>query len=426
MNATVASILSLVMTWTVESKSVVSASGTLPSDAMYASYACTYQKGDVRKGDTATIVFSNLGGITIERLDVYLKSNKSAGAGAFTVYVNGERVSSKSGAFIDWTGRYDNENYHPVTLLSGSVEHVYELSVQLIGTANSLHIEKYEIQYAYASPHTVTLMKGNEIYETLTETAGGAGVVLPSLPDEGDWKFTAWSKNHFYAVSTLPDSWISAGKYVPDEDVPLWAVYTYKQTVESAYVTELETGAYIYANRKTGKAVSGPVDEGVLYDDLVNREDIWQMYEIVFNSTLDTATIKHMATDTYIGYSGTSITAKASPWLVYHEGDKTAFYIRNKGNTYVLWPDYPKVYADQSVIEQALLITASDLSKTPTVLISTEALTDEPVITCHPEKGLGIDDVKTEEMNELWNEWMIPLGNYRLIIRNGKKQLQEW
>ena len=59
-------VLLAVMTWTVESKNAVSLSddSTVPYD-IEVGYGCTYQKGDVRANDTATLVLSHLEGITI-------------------------------------------------------------------------------------------------------------------------------------------------------------------------------------------------------------------------------------------------------------------------------------------------------------------------------------------------------------------------
>ena len=161
-------ILSVVMTWTVDSKSSVSGEGTYPS-LMNVSYSCSYQKGTVRANDEATITFSNMGGMTIDQIEVYLKSNKSAGSGIFYVQANGNAVATIEGSLKDWVGFYDNSEYHSVLLLQKALKNVDELSITLEGTVNSLYIEKYVIQYTPASVKSVTLMKGDTEYTTLTE-----------------------------------------------------------------------------------------------------------------------------------------------------------------------------------------------------------------------------------------------------------------
>ena len=172
-------ILSAVMTWTVETKSSVSGDGTYPA-SMSVTYSCSYQKGTVRKDDVAMISFSNMGGMTIEQIEVYVRSNKSAGSGTFTVEANESTIATKSGSLKDWTGSYDNVNYYPVPLLQEAVNNVNTLSVSLTGTVNSLHIEKYLIRYTPVSPRSVTLMKGNTEYITLTH--GRNSISMLSLP----------------------------------------------------------------------------------------------------------------------------------------------------------------------------------------------------------------------------------------------------
>ena len=412
-------ILSVVMTWTVDSKSSVSGEGTYPA-SMSVAYSCSYQKGTVRAGDTATIAFVGMGGMTIEQIEVYVRSNKSAGSGIFTVKADGAVIASKSGSLMEWTGAFDNTNYHPVPLLQKAIKNVDELSVSLEGEVNSLYIEKYVIQYTPASAKSVTLMKGNTVYATLTEQKGGAGVVLPSMTSEGDWHFAAWSKQHFYAVSAMPESWIYAGKYYPTENDTLWAVYSYEKTIESAFASTLESGYYIYANSVSMTAMSGAVGDGYAASTAVNTSDESQIYEITFDEVCQTATIYHPVSNTYIGYKGTSLANEASVWQVWHSGDKTAFYTVINKKTYILWPDYLRHISQTENIYCAALLQTEYLSSAPTVLIYADALLEDPVFTCHPEKGLGVENTLAPSETE----YVIPIGNYRLIIRNGKKAMQ--
>ena len=104
-------ILLSVLTLTVESKSSVVATGDIPPFAE-ASYTCSYQKGTVRQGDEAVLTLSNLGGLTINKVEVYIRSNQKAGAGMWTVTIDGQKVATKSGSFDQWFGAYDNTRYH--------------------------------------------------------------------------------------------------------------------------------------------------------------------------------------------------------------------------------------------------------------------------------------------------------------------------
>ena len=171
-----------VMTWTVESKSNVSGEGEWPFD-IEVGYSCTYQKGDVRAGDTATLVLSNLGNLSIEQVEVFVKSNKSSGAGIISVVGNEQLLARKDGTFKEWTGSYDNETFHPIAMLSEYCHGINELVISVVGTENSLHIEKFSVTYQMAPAHSVTLMNGTNVYKVMSEEKGGAGILLPSLPD---------------------------------------------------------------------------------------------------------------------------------------------------------------------------------------------------------------------------------------------------
>ena len=81
-------IILSVMTWTIKDKKTVTGEGTQPYGVV-ASYSCTNSKGTVRANDEAVLTLSQLGGVTIDKVEVYVKSNKTGGAGVFTVSLNG-------------------------------------------------------------------------------------------------------------------------------------------------------------------------------------------------------------------------------------------------------------------------------------------------------------------------------------------------
>ena len=64
-----------VMTWTVESKNTVRLTdgSTAPYD-LEASYTNTYNKGQLRLGDEATLTLKNMGGVSVERVSLALMS----------------------------------------------------------------------------------------------------------------------------------------------------------------------------------------------------------------------------------------------------------------------------------------------------------------------------------------------------------------
>lgn len=416
-------VLLATMTFTVQSKTSVKADGEWPY-SMGATYANTGSKGNVTDHDTATLLVTGLGGITIDAIEVYVNSNKNSGAGTFTVTADGQTIATKSGTLADWFGAYNNTDYQPLSLLSSAQSGVNNLVITLTGTESSLHIEKYAISWSQsqAQPHTVTLMRGSSVYGTQTEQQGGAGVMLPKLLDEDDWHFVAWTAEPFQTMHTKPSSWIEPGMWHPTADCTLWAVYEYQAPLNESIVTDLADGAYVYANWTSKKAMSGGIADGVAGSADVDLNDINQWYSVTF-LTDSTATIQLMYTYEYIGFSGTQLSSEQSEWKVFHNGPWTAFYTEINNKAYMLWPDYLK--SEHGEYEQcAALIPVSNVSSAPTVLLSIEPVLDEPWYTCYPE-AQGVEEVNGEWTNgERTNEWRIPFGQYELIIKDGKKYLR--
>ena len=404
-----------IMTFTVETKSRVNAEGTWPYD-MEAVYACTYQKGDVRAGDTATLSLSGLEGITVEKVDVYMKSNKTAGAGVITMTADGQQIYRNEGTYKDWFGAYDNTNYQAIGW-SGN-QNVNALEVQVVGTTNSLHIEKYEITYSQAEvqEYSVILMKGDEPIDTLI----GKTVDLPQWENEGNWKHVGWTETPFQQQEIFPEGVAPGSSYTPTKDVRLWAVYAYEQSWEDMIAAELGTGYYIYANLADTMAMSGPA-KADMASVTINLYDQSQYYFVQFLT--DTTAILKVSEDDeqYIGPIGNTMVRmqqKPYTWKVYHEGTKTAFYTEEN---YVIMPGMMKI---DEITDEVSFITklwkTDDISGTTTALIEVPQ-SGTPILTCYPEYGLGITN---ERVNELTNERVVPFGIYNLKIINGRKYLE--
>lgn len=391
----------------------MSGEGQWPYD-MEVTYSNTYNKGQVRAGDTATLHFTHLEGIDVQEITVYVRSNKSGGAGIFTVLSNGKTVASKSGSFDEWTGSFDKDNYHPIVVLSQPVQAVDELIIQLVGTANSLHIEKYEIRYTSAAPRTVSLRKGNSVYAELTETSRGAGVWLPMLADTADWRFIGWSETEIWETHDYPRLYAGNSTYVPSEDCVLWATYAYHEVPLTAYMNDVATGVYLYVNTENKMALCGVPEGGRMGFTSVDIEDMNQQYWVEFVSP-DTAYITHELTATPIGYSGTNLAATPSPWLVYHEGDETLFYMIYSGKSYVLWLNC------MSGVDLYAGLLQANVGHSPMKLQQTPIEGCEPLITCHPEHPQAVENVQSNAING--ERMLLQFGNYELRLVNGKKQL---
>lgn len=401
------------MTWTVETKSTVSSSGDVPA-RVRGEYSCTYQKGTVRSGDKARLSLTGMNGVTIESVDVYMRSNKSAGAGVLSAYADGSVLEQKNGTFKDWVGQFDNTAFHPINLYTGTQVVQDSLVVELIGTTNSLYIEKFVVTYQSAPIYTLTLMDGQDVCEEL-EKNGGVGILLPTLPNKPNWEFVGWSPTQFWTITTLPEIFYPHTHVFLTEDLVLWSVWRYvPQNKENTYVTELKTGDYIYLNTESDMAITGTVVKGEMDRTKVNQYDKNQIYHIVFNTTCTSATIQHVQTGKYIGYSGTRLLEAPTPWLVWHAGDKTAFYTIFEEKTYILWHN---ILAENG--EYAGLQLTKDVSYTPTALLSINNESSENVFTCHPESDMGTENIQLDSKGIV-----VPFGIYEIHIRQGKKYLR--
>ncbi len=405
-------LLSAMMTFTIESKSKVTADGTWPG-SMSASYACTYQKGDVRAKDTATLTVSGLDEIVIEKVDLYLKSNKDKGAGVITMTADGTQFYRAAGTYKDWFGEYNNTDYQAKGW-SGE-KTVNTLEVQVIGTVNSLHIEKYEITWHQTSTaYDVTLMNGTELVETLH----GETVELPTMPDSANWVFVGWSEVEYYETENVETA-IYTDVYKPKRDVTLWAIYRYQTPLEDMIVTDLQDGTYLYADLQSGMAMSGAVSNGVAGTEAIDVTNTMQRYEVHIQNGLATIRLSHVYGEAYIGFNGTALADVATPWQIYHAGQKTAFYTTVGEKIYMLVPNRLDT-GNETFVTRMILV--GDVTLAETVLLYAE-LEEQHIYTCHPEYGMDVEFVN-EGMKELTGEWIIPFGNYELIIREGKKYLR--
>ncbi len=411
-------LLLSVMTFTVQSKSAVKVSGTYPP-LMEWGYSCTYQKGDVRAGDTATLSLTGLNGIALETVAIYMKSNKSSGAGTITITADGSVIWQKKGTYADWFGSYNNTDFQPIGW-SGT-QKANTLQVQIIGTANSLHIEKYEIQYSEGARYTVTLMNGSEVYQELNEKSGGGGVVLPTLSSTGEWQFMGWSETELWEVTSIPQIHAPQSTFMPSHDCRLWAVYQLKQNATRNYVTTLTDGIYLYVNKTIDISLSGVPEQGRMNHSKTNPKDANQFYQFEFADSK--AYVTHVISGTPIGYEGTQLVDKATPWNVYHDGEETILYTDIGGKHYVLWLDIMEKIGDEydsEYIRYAGLMQTDNLSS-PMRLLPAETEEDDVHYTCHPEaQGIEATPAGADGKERV----LMNIGDYELIIKNGKKQLR--
>ena len=83
---------------------------------------------------------------------------------------------------------------------------------------------------------------------------------------------------------------------------------------------------------------------------------------------------------------------------------------------------YPNKLNEQSYTYSTVLQEVNDIAMAETALLQTEGAFDVKW-TCYPQVPFDVE-LTNEGMKELTNEWIIPFGNYELVIRDGRKELR--
>ena len=169
-------------------------------------------------------------------------------------------------------------------------------------------------------------------------------------------------------------------------------------------MTDLVDGEYLYVNRAFDISLNGVPDaeSGKMAWNITDVHDENQYYTISFASP-DTAYITHSKTGNPIGYAGTKMAIKPSPWLVYHQGDETLFYTFINGKNYVLWLN---ICDGNNKNCYAGLLQANPMASPMALLPSHRrgALR----YSCHPERFMGTEAISSSG------------GKARKILRNGQ------
>lgn len=409
-------LLSVMMTFTVETKSSVSTSGTCPS-TLNASYACTYQKGTVRAGDTATLRLRGLENIRLEQVRLYLRSNKSAGAGQLSMLADNSTLYEKNGTYKEWFGEYNNATFEPLGWTGEKRLQDGTLQIQLIGTTNSLYIEKYEILYSQppAEAYSVTL-HADDNTQVLNEEAPESGVVLPTCEQRGDWYFLGWTDTDIPEPTTDKPTCFMAGEtYYPRSNETLWAVWSDVEQPTEVPTIQPESGYYLLHIRD--ELLTGIVNNEYInlmlfsnyyYDD--------QVYYLDFSSTDSTLTIHNYTYDKYIGYNyqHTQLANNDSVWRYRLLPDSTwLIYAAQEGDNY--WVLHFKPATNYVWLQRYGL---GDNPGNQWTLYRVPDPAMQPRYWSHPWHT-AVEAVPAPQI-----DYTIPFGPYRLRIHDGHKLLQ--
>lgn len=413
-------VLLSVMTFTIQSKNSVSMDGLWPYD-ITVDYRNTGTKGNVKAGDKATLSLGGLENIRLESVTLYLSSNQYSGAGVITMAADGALLYSKSGSYADWFGGFNTGSYQPIGWSGTKDLSRGTLVIELTGTENSLHIEKFEVRYQSAPerPFEVTLvMDGKQ--QIIQETAVGSGVVLPSCLDIEDWFFAGWSTIPV-AEQTLTEPYLfRAGETIyPKKDMSLWAVWTDVELPTREKQTRPEDGYYtleLHNLMLCGVVENGLVpmmDAGMVYYS--------SLYELTFDTVAEVCTIQNAGgMESYVGYNlrTQSLADAPSEWRYMLLPDSTWLFIATQDNE-----DYWILY--QRGLEYYAWLHNYVLGDNPNGGWEMYAMPD-PNLNVHwwsypTTHGLAQPNAEGTGMSK---EWIIPMGLYELRIKNGMKELR--
>ncbi len=418
-------ILLSVVTFTIESKDKVSLSGDAWPYDIQVSYACSYQAGQVRANDTATLRLGGLENVQIESVQLYMRSNKTAGAGIIKITADGENLYTQSGTYIDWFGAYDNSNYQPIGWTGKKKLNDGTLVVEVAGTTNSLYIEKYEVTWTQPASvaYNVTLMTEG-VAEVLRETAPESGVKLPIKPNKNGLYFTGWTLEEINNTGNQPYMLSPGVWYYPKKDMTLWAVWSNVKEPTWTKHSVPEDGFYVMD--LLGYTLAGTISGGTV-PMVDNSEMVYEsnLYEIHFNTTDSTCTIRNYGAEENTGYIGfnderNALLARESAWTYLMLPDSTWYFIaKEEGDrTWMLFKkDYYHAEAWLSHYGNAHATTGGgwELYQLPNPSVKRHW-------TSHPSVD-AIEVVNGERLMEN-GEWIIPFGIYDLIIKDGKKYLR--
>lgn len=182
------------VTYTVASKTSVTASGTVPADVTATfSNNGTNNNEQLTGGKTMTLTLSGFQH-QVERIVLSMKTNKSGGAGSITATVGGTEYFSKNydGGYTTTYKDYELNRDANAEKLSG------DIVIKIAATENSLYCQSFTIYYTETGPQLPDpeLSFPSEEYEANIYT----GFTAPTLTNKGDGAVTYTSSDETVAT----------------------------------------------------------------------------------------------------------------------------------------------------------------------------------------------------------------------------------
>lgn len=405
-----------VATYTVTSYHAISLTdGTAPDGSVVTFNSTTASGARVTAGNSATLTVSGYDGQFIRSMTLQMHSNKSGGGGSLHAYLGETEVATIADAsFADptWNGAYaGSESWVNIrvpfergfTVPDGSV-----LTIVVEASANSLYVGGCVIGYRTGSglsiPKVVSFSTGTE--ETLPpvqEAEAGRGVLLPSLPDpDMVWHFLGWMETQQPHTEVCPAYHRAGTIYFPNRNTTLYALYTNKSGREELVQDTLfASGKYAIVSATYSVMMQGEVNDRKVLSTPVTlsqgEDGLYRLaqetipedcrYNIVFTDS--TATVQHVASNSFVGYytSSNGLQAVEREWSVQEMAEHSLCFYHGRtidGLAYCLYSSFDGKFSDPQLV--------TDASWTFLLLFVVPEIEPVPALyTTNPRSGMGVE-----------------------------------
>lgn len=356
------------LTATVTAYNAAKATPILTEQQWVAFTNTNHSKGNIGVGDTATLQIGGLPSGSVSQLTAYISSNKSSGSADVTCCIAHNEQTIASGPFNKWKpSRCWSTDALPFSVKgTWSISPEDTITLTIIGTANSVHLEKMVVTYTPAAPqaHCINLTwqtpDGTWHNQTLQETSPEAGLRLPDISpaDTSErWFFEGWTPESFL-TSSVPPVIYEPGKIIyPTEDMSLYGLYYgCDETIDIVQDTSYSSGEYALLAQygDTWYMLSGLSQNGSMTAQQTTvqfRNGRYQLNEQYVDSNHryiiafmeDSLSIVHIPSHGRVGYSNKKLATHSSLWawepksqhsLCIYTPDTT-----KTGANYMLWLD---------------------------------------------------------------------------------------
>ncbi len=403
-------------------------------------------KGHLTANAVAELEVTGLPAGTVTSVLVYMRSNKSAGAGQMSLTLGDRQLLSFNGSFAEWQGTGYSQTYLPFAAIGSwrvSMEDV--LHLHIAATENSLYLGQVEIEYTPDPPviqcaELRCMLNGSVLHSILCEEVAGEGVVLPDMVEGArivmhngqTYSFVGWTIQPVEKASTIPFTLSPNSRYyITSPQTVLFALY--KLQTDNVLVTDnnLSDGEYALAlNTWTGSMAlaAGRVASGVVPSELANFDrneeghvqwntaSVPEEMRYVLAVRNDSVTLYHPFSNSYLGYNNSgslSPSERAWAWqaigkgtvMLYHDtngsSNKRGLTLKESGNNFVFGE---KVLTWSEGTEYLFVFPLTGVS----VSATTAVYTTFPAITPLEETSSDNHNPRKE------------LRNGRIVIRSDK------